>query len=86
MSSIATPLTTAKSWRDLYVTALLEGNEEKIPLLIANAEHAIVDRARELFGTPGDNIQEEEALDDALYALHALKSCLAIHGRLAVAA
>jgi hypothetical protein len=77
---------TAKAWRDLYVTALLEGNEEKIPLLIATAERAIVDRARELFDAAGDNIQEEEAMDDALYALHALKSCLAIHGRLAEAA
>jgi hypothetical protein len=75
-----------KSWKDLYVAALLEGNEARIPRLIAEAEHAIVDRARELFGSAGDHIQEEEALDDALYALHALKSCLAIHGRFAEAA
>ena len=75
-----------KSWKDLYVAALLEGNENRIPHLIANAESAIVERARELFGLAGDHIQEEEALDDALYALHALKSCLAIHGRFAEAA
>jgi hypothetical protein len=39
-----------------------------------------------LFQASGDNIEEEEALDDALYALHALKSCLATHGRFAEAA
>jgi hypothetical protein len=73
-------------WRNLYVAALLEGNVERIPALIADAERAIISRARELFSAPGDNIQEEEALDDALYALHALKSCIQIHGRFAEAA
>jgi hypothetical protein len=85
MASIAVQSAVA-NWKDLYVAALLEGNEKRIPGLIANAERAIVDRARELFKAAGDNIQEEEALDDALYALHALKSCLAIHGRFAEAA
>jgi hypothetical protein len=75
-----------KPWKDLYVAALLEGNETRIPRLIANAEAAIVERARQLFGMEGDHIEEEEALDDALYALHALKSCLALHGRFAEAA
>jgi hypothetical protein len=73
-------------WKNLYLAALLEGNVDRIPSLIADAEHAIVGRARELFCTAGDHIQEEEALDDALYALHALKSCIAIHGRFAEAA
>jgi hypothetical protein len=86
MSTVALQLSQAKGWKDLYVAALLEGNVDRIPPLIADAERAIVDRARVLFTTPGDNIQEEEALDDALYALHALKSCLAVHGRYAEAA
>jgi len=73
-------------WRDLYVAALLEGDEARVPSLITDAEHAIVERARELFHVDGDNIQEEEAMDDALYALRALKNCLAIHGRFAQAA
>jgi hypothetical protein len=77
------PTTT---WKDLYVAALLESDEQKIPALIAEAQRAIVDRARVLFGASGDNIEEEEALDDALYALKALSSCLAIHGRFAEAA
>jgi hypothetical protein len=76
----------AKDWKDLYVSALLEGDKDKIPFLIEQAEHAIVDRARELFRATGDHIQEEEGLEDALYALHALKTCLATHGRFAQAA
>jgi hypothetical protein len=68
------------NWRDTYVRALLEGDKDRVPSLIVEAERAIVDRARALFQASGDNIEEEQALDDALYALHALKSCLTIHG------
>jgi hypothetical protein len=75
-----------KDWKDLYVAALLEGDKDKIPFLIEQAERAIVDRARQLFHSTGDHIQEEEGLEDALYALHALKTCLATHGRFAQAA
>ena len=86
MSTVALQPSPAKGWKDLYVAALLEGDEGKVPSLITGAEHAIIERARELFTAAGDNIEEEEALDDALYALHALRSCLAIHGRYAEAA
>ena len=73
-------------WKNLYVAALMENDEHRIPSLIAVAERAIVERARQLFEAPGDHIQEEHAMDDALYALHALESCLALHGRFAEAA
>lgn len=86
MSSAALQSSSSTNWKNLYVAALLEGNETRMPRLITQAESAIVERARELFGTAGDHIQEEQAMDDALYALHALKSCLAIHGRFAEAA
>jgi hypothetical protein len=43
---------------------------------IADAEEALVIRARELFDVRGDNAEEEQALDDAMYALHALRSAL----------
>lgn len=79
-------LSKTSRWKDLYVAALLEGDEKKIPSRIEDAENAIVDRARELFAGQGDPIQEQEGLDDALYALHALKTCLAVHGRFAEAA
>ena len=86
ISSTAQKESPEKEWKDLYVAALLEGNEMRIPRLITNAENAIMERTRELIETSGDHVQEEEDLDDALYALHALKSCLAIHGRFAEAA
>jgi hypothetical protein len=79
-------LSRPNSWKDLYVAALLEGDKDRMPSLIIEAEKAIVNRARELFEADGDNIQEQEGLDDALYALHALKTCLAIHGGFAKAA
>jgi hypothetical protein len=37
------------------------------------AEEALVERARELIHHPGDHIEEEHALDDALYALRVLR-------------
>jgi hypothetical protein len=33
-------------------------------------------RARELFDSAEDNIEEEQAVDDAMYALRALRSAL----------
>jgi hypothetical protein len=86
MTSASPQPSQITSWRDLYVAALLEGDRARVPTLIAEAERAIVDRARELFKGPGDNAQEGEALDDALYALHALKGSLAVHGNFAEAA
>ena len=86
MSTATLQSVKTKEWKDLYVAALLEGDADRVPSLIADAERAIVERARELFAATGDHIQEEEALDDALYALHALKSCIQIHGRFADAA
>jgi len=76
----------AWSWRESYVAALMEPENHKMSARIADAESAILVRARELFEASGDNIQEEEALDDALYALRALKTCLEVHGGFATAA
>jgi hypothetical protein len=61
-------------WKNLYVAALFETNSAILPERIAKAEAALVSRARELFYAPGDHIEEEEALDDAMYALQALRS------------
>ncbi len=65
-----------RSWRELYTAALFETEKDRIPSRIADAERAIVARARELFASGGDTIEEDQALDDALYALRALQSCL----------
>jgi DNA-binding PadR family transcriptional regulator len=76
----------AWGWRDLYVAALMEADNDRMSVRITDAERVMLERARELFQASGDNIQEEEALDDALYALRALKTCLEIHGGFATAA
>jgi hypothetical protein len=64
----------------------MEADNGRMSIRITNAERVMLDRAKELFQASGDNIQEEEALDDALYALRALKTCLEIHGGFATAA
>jgi hypothetical protein len=64
----------------------MEANDDKMFARIADAERVILDRARELFQASGDNIQEQEAMDDALYALSALKSCIGTRGGFATAA
>jgi hypothetical protein len=63
-------------WPQVYKAALFELDANKIPDRIAQAETALVARARELFHSAGDNIEEEQAVDDAMYALHALRSAL----------
>ena len=65
----------SRYWRHLYRAALFEIEESKLPARIAEAENAVVLRARELFqSAAGDNGEETEALDHAMYALHALRS------------
>jgi hypothetical protein len=64
----------SRHWRELYEAALYEVDQNKISGRIAQAEKAIVLRARELFQATGDNSEETEALDDVMYALHALES------------
>ena len=62
------------AWKDLYTAGLFEVDKTKLPERIAQAEEALALRARELFHVAGDNIEEGEALDDAMYALHALRN------------
>jgi len=76
-TAIAT-VTKVDQWHELYKAALFETDKKKIPARIADAEQAIVARARELFFTRTDTIEEDQALDDALYALRALQNCLVL--------
>lgn len=65
-------------WHDLYHAALFETDRARVPERIAEAEKAILVRIKELFAVTSDHIEEDQVLDDALYALRALRSCVAI--------
>ena len=64
----------SRAWRDLYKAALFEVDKTRLPERIARAEEALVVRSRELFHIAGDNLEEEQALDDTMYALRALQN------------
>lgn len=68
---------TAVAWHVLYQAALFETNRQMIPGKIAEAEKAILNRVKELFQAQTDHIEEDQILDDALYALRALRNCVA---------
>ena len=60
-------------WKTLYRAAILETNKGLLPQRVSEAEEAVKARGKEIFygnGTPG----EYEALDDALYVLHAFRT------------
>ena len=66
-------------WRELYLAALFETDKQKLPLCIASAESAMSQRARELFAAPEGGDEEREGLQDALYALRALRHCIELN-------
>jgi len=76
MTSQITASPVSRNWRELYTAALFETDDNRLAARIADAEKAIVARARELFSAGSDTIEEDQALDDALYALRALQSCM----------
>jgi hypothetical protein len=65
-----------KGWAQLYLAAIFECDQTVAVLRIFEAEQAVVLRAHELFDASGDNLEEQEDLEDAMYALHALRSPL----------
>jgi len=67
---------SALAWHVLYQAALFETDRNKIPERIAEAEKAILGRIKELFAVTADHIEEDQILDDALYALRALRNCV----------
>ena len=69
-------LRASPSWRALYVAALFETDERRMAQRIDEAKKALVVRARELFQTAGDHLQEESAIEDTLQSLHALERCM----------
>jgi len=69
---LASPL-----WRTLYVAALFEADERRMPQRIAEAKNALAVRAHELFLTSENHLQEQSDIDEAFQALHALEQCAA---------
>jgi hypothetical protein len=57
------------------VAALFETDEERMVQRIDEAKKALVVRARELFQTAGDHLQEESAIEETLQSLRALERC-----------
>lgn len=64
------------AWHVLYHATLFETDRDQLPRRIAEAESAILARIRELFALATDHIEEDVVLDDALYALRALRTCV----------
>jgi hypothetical protein len=62
-----------QNWRALYRAVLFERDRQRLPERIAEAERVLIRRAWELLTISGYNIEEEEAVDDALHTLRALR-------------
>jgi hypothetical protein len=60
-------------WKSLYRAAIFETDRNAIREVVSRAEQAMVARRKEVFREPR-TLEEEEALEDALYALRAFKS------------
>lgn len=69
-------LSTAADWRDLYAAALFEDDKSQIAARVAEAELAMVERARSLFISSDPNRREVIELDQSLRMLRLLKTCL----------
>lgn len=68
--------TCVQIWRDLYRAALFGIDKKKLPAQITRAEKAIALRSRELSAISVNDLEEMEAIDDALYSLQASRRCL----------
>ena len=64
------------NWSELYKIAVFEVDEHSLSERIGRAERELIRRARELFLAPSKDLDEEQAIDRALYALHTLQDCV----------
>ena len=64
---------TRRDWKDLYMAAIFEDDKAKILRRIAEAETAVAARAGELFGEDGNQLREQEAVENAIYFLQLLR-------------
>ena len=73
MNPVSLPSSQYTNWKTLYRAAMLETNKNAVLQRVWEAEEAVKARGRELFYCNG-TAEEQEALEDALYALRALRS------------
>lgn len=69
-------LSHSANWKQLYTAALVEADSTRTPLLFAQAQTAIIVRARQLFEAGDESFPEEQALDSALSTLKLLGNCV----------
>jgi hypothetical protein len=67
-----------EGWKEVYMAALFEDDNTKIPQRIAEAEKALATRARELFGADDSQYPEQQAIENAKYFLRILGSTAGI--------
>ena len=65
----------SRHWKSLYRAAILESNPSLVAKRLADAEQAVLARGRELFNSSA-TAEEQEALEDALYALRAFRTAM----------
>ena len=73
MNTASPPCPTCTDRKALYQAAILETDRTLIQRRIAEAEAAVLACRRELFYDSG-TLEEKEAVEDALYALGALRT------------
>lgn len=73
MTTAFSPCLKRTDWKPLYKAAILETDKNVLPQRVSVAEAAVIARRREIFYADG-TAEEKEALEDALYALHAFKT------------
>ena len=81
MGHIPPPTKSYSNWKELYVAALFERDKSRFPSRLADAQRAISYERRRLLASArdvSDVAQERQVLDNALFQLQALASCMAI--------
>ena len=73
MSSSGQKPINSAFWKEFYEAALFEFDSQKLPDRIAAAERAISQRRRELAAGGYTKVEEQAALDDALFGLGTLR-------------
>jgi hypothetical protein len=73
MITAFSPRRDDRDWKTLYRAAILETNKTVVQRRVAEAEQAVLARGRELFYNRGTR-EEQELLEDALYALRAFRT------------